>query len=129
MFNTGAYNGATELARMVTPHSTRGEDEGRTLIAAGLEISGHELRVTLVPQSSPQRSRAIATLCADRKRLGAVAAGTDLRLVLDCAALEGESPPVRSVPLGAVEALREKTDDIFEQLFCHDSVPQRGVVV
>jgi len=91
VFKIAAYNIETELVRMVAPHYARSEDEGRKLIAAALrsaadlEVTDHELRVTLAPQSSPHRSRAIATLCADLNKLGAVVPGTDLRLVLDCA--------------------------------------------
>jgi hypothetical protein len=90
VFKIAAYNIETELVRMVAPHFARSEDEGRTLIAAALrsaadlEIAGRELRVTLAPQSSPHRSRAIAGLCADLNTLGATVPGTNLRLVLDC---------------------------------------------
>jgi hypothetical protein len=86
-----AYNIETELVRMLAPHYARSEDEGRTLIAAALrsaadlDVTGRELRVTLAPQSSPHRSRAIARLCADLNKLGAIVPGTNLRLVLDCA--------------------------------------------
>ena len=91
VFKIAAYNIETELARMVAPHYARSNDEGRTLIAAALrsaadlQVVGGELRVTLVPQSSPHRSRAIARLCADLNKLAARVPGTDLRLVLDCA--------------------------------------------
>jgi hypothetical protein len=91
VFKIAAYNIETELVRMVAPHYARSEDEGRTLIAAALrsaadlDVAGRELRVTLAPQSSPHRSRAIARLCADLNKLGAIVPGTNLRLVLDCA--------------------------------------------
>ncbi len=91
VFKMAAYNIETELVRMVAPHYARSEDEGRTLIAAALrsaadlEVADHELRVTIAPQSSPHRSRAIANLCADLNKLGAVVPGTSLRLILDCA--------------------------------------------
>jgi len=90
VFKIAAYNIETELARMVAPYYARSEDEGRTLIAAALrsaadlEVVGNELRVTLAPQSSPHRSRAVANLCADLNKLGTVVPGTRLRLVLDC---------------------------------------------
>lgn len=100
VFKMTAYNIETELVRMVAPHHARSEDEGRTLIAAALrspadlEVYGRELRVTLAPQSSPHRSRAIADLCADLNKLGAVVPGTSLRLILDCAI--GPAPDVTS---------------------------------
>jgi transposase len=64
-----AYQAESELLRLVAPHYARIGDEGRTLIQsalsskAELEVTATELRVTLAPQSSPHRSRAIAELC------------------------------------------------------------------
>lgn len=94
LFKVAAYNVETELVRMVAPHYARSEDEGRTLIAAALrapadlEVTDDELRVTLAPQSSAHRSRAIAALCDDLNKLATTVPGTNLRLVLDCAANE-----------------------------------------
>jgi hypothetical protein len=91
LFKIAAYNVETELVRMVAPHYARTEFEGRKLIAAALrssadlEVVGKELRVTLAPQSSPHRSRAVAALCTSLNKVGAVVPGTELRLVLDCA--------------------------------------------
>ena len=91
VFKVAAYNIETELVRMVAPYYARTEREGRKLIAAALrssadlEVAGDELRVTLAPQSSPHRSRAIAALCASLNKMAAVVPGTGLRLVLDCA--------------------------------------------
>jgi hypothetical protein len=91
VLKVAAYNIETELVRMVAPHYARTERDGRKLIAAALrssadlEVVADELRVTLAPQSSPHRSRAIAALCASLNKAGAVAPGTGLRLVLDCA--------------------------------------------
>ncbi len=91
VFKVAAYNIETELTRMVAPYYARTEREGRKLIAAALrssadlEVAGDELRVTLAPQSSPHRSRAIAALCANLNKMAAVVPGTGLRLVLDCA--------------------------------------------
>ena len=91
VFKVAAYNIETELVRMVAPYYARTELEGRKLIAAAirssadLEVRGNELRVTLAPQSSPHRSRAIAALCASLNNTAAVVPGTGLRLVLDCA--------------------------------------------
>jgi len=91
VFKVAAYNIESELVRMVAPYFARTEQEGRKLIAAALrssanlEATDQELRVTLLRQSSPHRSRAIAALCASLNKLDAVAPGTGLRLVLDCA--------------------------------------------
>ena len=94
VFKVAAYNIETELVRMVEPHYARAEDEGRKLIAAALrssadlEVVGDELRVTLAPQSSPHRSRAIAALCTSLNKDRTTVPGTRLRLVLDCAVPE-----------------------------------------
>jgi hypothetical protein len=64
-----AYQAESDLFRAVAPHYKRAEDEGRTLLhaafasAADLEVTSTELRVTLAPQSSDHRSKAIAALC------------------------------------------------------------------
>lgn len=90
LFKTIAYQVETGLARMVAPFYARAEDEGRKLVAAALrspadlEVTEHEVRVTLAPQSSPHRSKAIADLCTSLNKLGAHYPGTSLRLVLGC---------------------------------------------
>jgi len=64
-----AYQAESNLLRLVTPHYSRADDEGRTLIQAAmastadLQVTQSELHVTLAPQSSPHRSSAIAALC------------------------------------------------------------------
>jgi len=64
-----AYQAESDLFRAVAPHYKRAEDEGRTLLhaafasSADLEVTPTELRVTLAPQSSAHRSKAIAALC------------------------------------------------------------------
>jgi transposase len=64
-----AYQAESDLLRMVAPHYRRAGQEGRTLLqsalasAADLQVTETELRVTLAPQSSPHRTRAIAALC------------------------------------------------------------------
>ncbi len=64
-----AYQSESDLLRLVAPHYRRVDDEGRTLIqaalasAADLEVTNDELRLTLTPQSSAHRTRAIAELC------------------------------------------------------------------
>ena len=91
VFKIAAYRIETELLRLVAENYARTEDEGRKLIAAALRspaditVGDHELRVTIAPQSSPHRSRAIAALCASLNKLDTVVPGTRLRLVLDCA--------------------------------------------
>ena len=81
-----AYQVETDLARAVAPFYARSLDEGRTLVtsalqsSADLEVTEHELRVTLAPQSSPHRSRSIAQLCTLLNATHTPFPGTDLRL-------------------------------------------------
>ena len=64
-----AYQIESDLLMILRPHYARTEDEGRTLIqtalqsAATIEPTERELCVTLLPLSSPHRSRAVASLC------------------------------------------------------------------
>ena len=82
-----AYQAESDLLRLVAPHYRRADDEGRTLMqaalasAADLKTTKRQLRVTLAPQSSPHRTRAIAALCQELKRRKAVFPGSSLRLV------------------------------------------------
>jgi hypothetical protein len=81
-----AYQAESDLLRLVAPHYRRADDEGRTLIqaalasAADLKVTQRELRVTLAPQSSPHRTRAIVALCEKLNRRKAVFPGSFLRL-------------------------------------------------
>jgi len=81
-----AYQAESELVRAVAPHYRRVEEEGRTLIQAAflstadLKVTATELRVTLLPQSSPHRTRAIAALCEDLNSRNTVFPGSRLRL-------------------------------------------------
>jgi hypothetical protein len=81
-----AYQAESDLLRLVAPHYRRADDEGRTLIqsalasAADLEVTQTELRVTLAPQSSPHRSRAIAALCQELNQTKTIFPGSRLRL-------------------------------------------------
>ncbi len=76
----------SDLVRAIAPHYARVTDEGRTLIAAALqsagdlEVTATELRVTLNPQSSPHRTRAIAELCKQLDQTETCFPGTDLRI-------------------------------------------------
>ena len=83
-----AYQLETDLVTMVTPHYKRAQDEGRRLVAAAMqsrgdiEVRGAELRVTLAPQASPHRTRAIAALCSALDATKTRFPGTNLRLRL-----------------------------------------------
>lgn len=83
-----AYQAESDLLRLVAPHYRRVDDEGRTLLqaalasAADLEVTEAELRVTLAPQSSPHRTRAIAALCHELNETNTCFPGSQLRLRL-----------------------------------------------
>jgi transposase len=81
-----AYQAESDLFRLVGPHYCRADEEGRTLIqsalasAADLEATTTELRVTLAPQSSPHRTRAVAELCNELNQIQTLFPGSRLRL-------------------------------------------------
>jgi prepilin-type processing-associated H-X9-DG protein len=81
-----AYQAETALFRMVRPHYARHEDEGRKLIASAMRLAGNievaasELRITLQPAASPNRTRAIAKLCDELNASNTIYPGTQLRL-------------------------------------------------
>ena len=81
-----AYQAESDLLRGVTPHYSRADDEGRTLIQsalasdADLQVTEKELRVTLAPLSSPHRTRAIAALFEELNQTVTVFPGSRLRL-------------------------------------------------
>ena len=81
-----AYQAESELLRIVAPHYHRADDEGRTLIQAALasvadmRVISREIHVTLAPQSSPHRSRAIAALCGILNETASRFPGSKLRL-------------------------------------------------
>ena len=83
-----AYQMESDLVGMLAEGYARCADEGRTLLHAAfrsageLEVRDGELRVTLVPQSSPHRTRAIAKLCRKLTEMGVNFPGTTLRLSL-----------------------------------------------
>ncbi|MCH7799785.1 MAG: hypothetical protein IID28_15290 [Planctomycetes bacterium] len=83
-----AYQMESDLVGMLAEGYARCADEGRTLLhaafrsAGDLEVRDGELRVTLVPQSSPHRTRAIAKLCRKLTEMGVNFPGTTLRLSL-----------------------------------------------
>lgn len=86
-----AYRLESDLARQLSVHYPRSEQEGRTLLHTAFQAPGDiavtdgELRITLAPLSSPHRTRAIAALCQDLTKLRATFPGTGLRLVLQAA--------------------------------------------
>jgi len=81
-----AYQAESQLLDVLAPHYARVQNEGRTLLqaaflsAADLEVTERELRVTLVPQSSPHRTRAVAALCEQLNALNTVFPGSPLRI-------------------------------------------------
>ncbi len=81
-----AYQAESDLYRMVAPHYKRTEQEGRTLIqaalnsAADIEVTTSELRITIAPQSSAHRSKAIASLCEELNQTNTAFPGTNLTL-------------------------------------------------
>ena len=81
-----AYQAESDLVRILTPHYSRADEEGRTLVqsalasAADIDVINTELRVTLAPLSSPHRSRAIAAVCEQLNRPAVCFPGMNLRL-------------------------------------------------
>jgi transposase len=81
-----AYQAESDLVHLAGPHYKRAADEGRTLIQsvlmtdADLDVTQEELRVSLMPQSSPHRTRAIAALCQELTARAARFPGSALRL-------------------------------------------------
>jgi len=81
-----AYQSESELLRLVAPHYSRAEEEGRTLIqsalasAADLRVTQKELRVTLAPMSSPHRTRAIAKVCVHLNKTAVRFPGSTLQI-------------------------------------------------
>ena len=79
----------TDLLSLIRNEYARADDEGRTLIQSALkssgniEVNGNELRITLNPLSSPQRSKAIKALCEQLNTTNTVLPDTKLRLVYD----------------------------------------------
>lgn len=81
-----AYQAESSLVRLVAPHYRRHEDEGRKLIASAMQLPGAmevtrgELRVTLEPAASPNRTKAIRELCDLLNATETTYPGTQLRL-------------------------------------------------
>jgi hypothetical protein len=81
-----AYQAESDLLRLVAPHYRRAGQEGRTLLQsalasmADLQVADTELRVTLAPQSSSHRTRAIAALCDQLNQTETLFPGSRWRL-------------------------------------------------
>jgi transposase len=81
-----AYQAECDLLRLVEPHYQRAEDEGRALIrsalatAGDIEVTDHELHVSLHPLSSPHRTKALAAICKQLNTIPARFPGTKLPL-------------------------------------------------
>lgn len=81
-----AYQQESRLLELLRPYYARCADEGRKLLTAAfatpgdISVRGNELLITLAPQSSPHRTKAIAGLCEELNRMEAVFPGSNLRL-------------------------------------------------
>jgi len=81
-----AYQAESDLVHLIAPHYKRAPDEGRTLIqsalagSADIEVHDAELRVSIVPLSSPHRTRAVAALCRELNGQPRIFPGSRLHL-------------------------------------------------
>jgi transposase len=81
------YNAESSLARLLSPHYARAEDEAKTLLReafkspADLQVIGKELHVTIAAMSSRRRTRAIEGLCEELNATRTTYPGTELTLV------------------------------------------------
>lgn len=81
------YNAESTLARLLSPHFSRADDEARALLREALRAAGdfqvrdHVLDVRLNPLSAPRRTRALAALCEHLTATQTIYPGTGLRLV------------------------------------------------
>jgi len=84
-----AYELETQLLERIRPHYPNHAKEGRKLIAAALRSPGSirlppgQILVKLAPQSSPNRTRAVAKLCESLNQLNPLFPGTQLRIVFE----------------------------------------------
>jgi transposase len=82
-----AYNSESALARLLRPHYSRSDREGRALLREAfnlpgdLQIIGNTLHVRLDPASAPRRSKALAALCTELNDTQTRYPGTDLTLI------------------------------------------------
>src|SRR6202165_3989051 len=81
-----AYQIESDLLELIRPHYKRVEDEGRTFIQAALQDAAHieptqdQLRITLLPLSSPHRSRVLQALCEALNEANTRFPGTQLQM-------------------------------------------------
>jgi hypothetical protein len=81
-----AYQAESDLPAQVRPHDARAGEEGRTLLheifaaCADIAVAGEELRVTLVPLSSPHRTAAAQALCELLNETSTTLPGSRLRM-------------------------------------------------
>lgn len=81
------YNAESALARLVSPHYARAEDEARSLLheifsqSGDLQVQGDHLYVRIRPLSAPRRTRALAALCEELTATETTYPGTELVLV------------------------------------------------
>ena len=84
-----AYELETQLLERIRPHYPNHAKEGRKLIAAALRSPGSirlqagQIWVKLAPQTSPNRTRAVAKLCESLNQLNPLFPGTQLRIVFE----------------------------------------------
>ncbi len=86
IFKMFTFQLESDLVELIRPHYKRVEDEGRTLVqtimqdAADIEPGEGELRITLVPLSSPHRSRVVESLCAALNKTSRMFPGTQIQM-------------------------------------------------
>jgi transposase len=84
-----AYELETQLLERIRPHYPNHAKDGRKLIAAALHSPGSirlqpgQILVKLDPQTSPNRTRAVAKLCESLNQLNPLFPGTKLRIVFE----------------------------------------------
>jgi len=81
-----AFQAESDLVALLSPHYARSNDEGRTLLhevfraPADIDVTDTELRVTLLPLSSPHRTLAVQALFDTLTETATVFPGSNLRL-------------------------------------------------
>jgi DNA-binding CsgD family transcriptional regulator len=81
-----AFQAESDLVALLSPHYARSNDEGRTLLhevfraPADIDLTDTELRVTLLPLSSPHRTLAVQALFDTLTETATVFPGSTLRL-------------------------------------------------
>jgi transposase len=81
-----AYQAESDLLVLLSPHYSRADKEGRTLlhelfsVPGDIRVADSELLVALAPLSSPHRNRAAAALCAILDQTQIIFPGSSLQL-------------------------------------------------